>query len=360
VKSKVSLERIVTVGLSLVVAAFVVALATGSLTTDESSGAKPYVSRLAPVEFLYLDGSRILGYLAQLEGGRVGAVHRISKEIRSVSGEAPVAAAKIGASAQYENQADSTITRTESSALGLMVNDIEEDDEPGVELHKVKQIDTTAGLAEMKEGWLVKFKTRNLLSPGYIRPYVVLKQSATLAALFPRALGNEEDAEHSDEQKANAQIFAHQIGPDPRITFAVEPKLKPGKARVTVLLPMHYRGLTSERSLLEKDRHRYTGGRLTVIGKVIRIFPGEETCVDHPDRKSCLHQVQYTDFATREIWQHPLEQASNYLVNHVSHNCAVLVSKEKKKGRACFLANLEEQTQLRAPGAVILPIAVYK
>lgn len=359
-KREVSIERIVTVGLSLIVAGFVVALGTGNLTAGDSPGAKPFVSRLAPVEFLYLDGPRILGYLGQLEGGRVGAVHRISKEIRSVSGEAPVAAGKIGASAQYENQADSTITRTESSALGLMLNDLEEDHEPGVELHKVEHIAAAESLGEMKEGWLVKFKTRDLLSPGYIRPYVVLRQSATLAALFPRETGNREDAEHSEKQMRLAKSFARQVGPDPRITFAVEPKVEAGRPRTTILLPMRYQGLTSERSLLEKDRDRYTGGRLTVIGKVIRLFPGRHRCIESPELKSCHHQVQYTDFATREIWQHPLEHASTYLVNHVSHHCRVLVSEERKEGRACYLANLEEQTQLRAPGAVILPLAVYK
>jgi len=86
-----------------------------------------------------------------------------------------------------------------------------------------------------------------------------------------------------------------------------------------------------------------------------------------------LAEPEYTDYATRETWKHPLEGASNYLIKHVSHSCATRRSKVEVRqrkargdavppleGRPCFLRKLDRQTELHAPGAVILPIAIWK
>ena len=144
--------------------------------------------------------------------------------------------------------------------------------------------------------------------------------------------------------------------------------------RLKVLLPMSYRGLTEERSLLEKGPDEFTGGRLVVFGKVIRLFRHRVHCND----RGCFGKAapEYTDYATRETWRHPLEEASNYLVEHVSHSCHARRTEAEKrrwrrwhvgggamprlKGRSCFLRKLERQTELHAPGAVILPIAIWK
>ncbi|MDX6625975.1 MAG: hypothetical protein QOE56_964 [Solirubrobacterales bacterium] len=356
----------------LVAAVGVYSLVSGRLSGGGSSNAQPFEARMAPAEFLYLDGARILGYVAQLEGGEIGTVHRISKEISQVSGEATAnGLLKIGASSQHENLADSTITRTESSELGLMLDDLRRDPRPGVSIHPIT-LDNAANLNHLREGWLVRFATGALLSPGYIRPYVVVRQSATLAALFPQAAGNQADAERAEIQRRKAESFAKQIGPNPRITFAVAPpRAERGAPSLKVLMPMRYRNLTDERSLLEKGRDQYTGGKLIVIGKVIRIFKQHGKPCEVGDAK-CLLELppEYTDFATQEIWRSPLEQASNYLIEKVSHSCRTprtreeLVGPDKPskliEGRACFLAKLKRQTQLYAPGVVILPLAVYK
>lgn len=349
-----------------VVGAAVLALATGQLDGDGSSGTA-FESPIPPAEFLYLDGGRVLNYLAQLEGGEVGPVHRITKEINSVSGDASTAGFKIGASSQHENEADSTLTRTESSALGLLMADLEEDRQSSTKLHYVR-LNGPASVERLKEGWLVRFVTRDLISPGYIRPYVVVRQSATLAALFPQAAGDPAGAALAETQRRKAKSFARQVGRNPRITFAISPPpASPARAAMKVLLPMRYLGLTNERSLLEKSRDRYTGGKLVVIGKVIRVFRSNDPC----HTRSCVQdrEPQYTDFATQEIWRNPIEQASNWLIDHVSHTCRVEAGMGKPggaaeevavKGRSCFLDKLERQTRLYAPGAVILPLAVYK
>ena len=348
---------------------------------NESSDRTNFTLRIPPAEFLYLDGARILNYLAELEGGSVAKIHRITKEIKQVSAQATVGQATLGASTQHENEADSTIIRTEASELGLLLNDLRDDRWPGVALHWV-DLAEPSDLDKIQEGWLVRFETKDLLSPGYIRPYVVVNQSATLAALFPQVAGDPEGVERAELQRSKAEAFVKKVGPNPRVTFAVAPQTFAGESDpLKILLPMQYRDLTTERSLLEKDQDRYTGGRLVVIGKVIRLFEeGENAC--SPKEAGC-HPV-YTDFATREIWRTPLEHASNFLIDHVSHSCAthhtkpererirgVLQGQDSKRqvkavietpieGRECFLAKLKRQTRLYAPGAVVLPLAVYK
>jgi hypothetical protein len=353
-----------------VVAALALSIAYVELWGEgKDNAAESFEARIPVVEFLYLDGDRVLKYLAELEGGEVGSVRRISKQIDSVNVEAGQGGFNVGASSQHETSAESTMTRTESSALGLLLAKLEDNERDFVHYHDV-ELNNVEDLKRVREGMLVKFVTHYLLSPGYIRPYVVVRQSATLAALFPG--DGEGDADHSVAQRRKAESFARQVGPDPRLTFAVSPPPGKGEQPLKLLLPMRYRGLTQERSLLEKGPDEYTGGRLVVIGKVIRRFKHRVRCEGgHCEGKEV---PEYTDFATRETWRNPLEQASNYLVDTVSHSCrmprsAAEIQRRRRRGqpssqplegRPCFLRKLRRQTELHAPGAVILPIAIYK
>lgn len=233
----------------------VVVIEQGSESSDQTT----FTLRIPPAEYLYLDGARILNYLAELEGGSVAKIHRITKEIRQVSAKATAGQATLGASTQHENEADSTIVRNEASELGLLLSDLREDRWPGVALHWV-DLTKPSDLKQIQEGWLVRFETHDLLSPGYIRPYVVVHQSATLAALFPQVAGDPEGVERAELQRSKAEAFVNKVGPDPRVTFAVaSPPTSDEPEPLKILLPIQYRDLTTERSLLEKDRDRYTG-----------------------------------------------------------------------------------------------------
>lgn len=348
-------------------------LAEGQDADDQFSSAL----RMPPAEFLYLDGPRILTYLEELEGGSVKKIHRISKEIRTASAEATLGQGKIGASTQRENAADSVLTRTEASLLGLLISGLRGNRAPRVSLHHVK-LNKPSHLEDLEEGWLVRFATDDLVSPGYIRPYVVVHQSATLEALFPRKAGDPLSTERSEDQREEAKRFSERVGRNPRVIFAVSPPPPASnKSPLRIMMPMNYLGLTTERSMLEKDEDNRAGGKVVVIGKVIRVFEPE----DNEDL-----DPEYKDWATREIWKNPLKNASNYLIRHVSHSCVTehtdqerkeieeeneeegdldpqqleAVLEEKIKGRKCFLLKLDRQTELYAPGALILPLAVYK
>lgn len=360
-----SWRTLLTVGATGLVLGAVAVLGLHALDDESGSAAQPFQARIPPAEFLYLDGPRILNYLAQLEGGSSKQIHRISKEVRTVSGEVDLAQVKGGASSQREDSAEITLTRTAASSLGLLLHDLKQNTRHGVQMHSV-ELQGPKKLEDIEEGWLVRFVTNDLLSPGYIRPYVVVRQSATLAALFARSAGDDSDPERWKEEKELAESFSDQVGPNPRITFAVAPSSSDGEdLALKLLLPMRYRFLTEERSLLEKGADEYTGGRLVVIGKVIRVFDGVDECANEP----CPEGAEYVDWATREIWEGPLKQASDYLISNVSRNCrtkasamgeAGLGNPGNATGRDCFLAKLRRQTEVDGRGAVILPIAVYK
>jgi hypothetical protein len=319
---------------------------------DPSPSPGSYETVLPPDEFLYLNGAKILTYLSELEGGESGSIHKLAKEVRVLTGTVGADGASIGATSQHESSAESTLVRTEAAELGLLLRDLGEDRKHGVDYESIS-LDEPGSLGELREGELVRFVTRWLSSPGYIRPYVVVHGSATFGALFPRTNGGQASIERAKKQGELAKAFAHQVGGNPRITFMVDPPEEAEDAP-TIMLPLSYSGLTTERSLLEKNRAGYTGGRVVVFGKVARVFPeGHARCTEGP---AC---AVYTDFATREVWKHPLEQASNYLVEHVSHNCRSRAA-QKESGRKCFLTELESETELSSPGAVIVPIAILK
>jgi hypothetical protein len=358
--------------LAIVAAAVIAVVVVELRDSGGDSGSSGFEPPIPAVEYLYLDGDRVLEYLAEVEGGEVGSVKRISQEIRKVEAGVAQGPFNVGASAQHVNSAESTVVRTKASALGLLIKKLEDAENDFVDYHDVT-LSRAQDAWDIREGMLVKFVTHSLLSPGYIRPYVVVRQSATLSALFPRGTDSATAAGRAAKQQQRAESFARQVGPNPRLTFAVSPPPHEGaKKRLKILLPMSYSGLTEERSLLEKGPDEFTGGRLVVFGKVIRLFKHRVHC----DENVCFgrRQPEYTDYATRETWRHPLEGASNYLIEHVSHSCLAHRSEIEKrelhrmlagpipqlKGRACFLRKLKRQTELYAPGAVILPIAIWK
>jgi hypothetical protein len=342
------------------IAALIVALEDRDDRSGDSSGG--FTSALPVSEFFYLDGAKILTYLSELEGGERGSAHEIVKTLHELKGEIGVEGVTGSAISQHETLAESSIVRTEASELGLLLRDLNENKMHGVSYHNV-DITKPGSLTDLKEGELVRFVTRSLSAPGYIRPYVVVRDSATLGALFPRKLGSEASADHASQQRRLAKVFINQIGPDPRITFLITPPEETHNVP-TIILPISYSGLTTERSLLEKDRAQHTGGRLVVFGKVDRVFGTEECPEEEP---TCN---VYTDFATREVWKNPIEQGSSYLINHVSHTCERQLvgdfggidadGPDKITGRECFISELDQQTELSAPGAVIVPIAIVK
>lgn len=175
-------------------AAIVLALVVGLLVVVASSDDGGLFDELdpgiAPAEFLYLDNVRVAAYLAQLEGGAARS-ERLSRTLtRDVSGKATAGGAfEVGASAQEERFIEREVTPTAASNYFRLFDALEDAEDPSVRLRWVDDPRNYEALARLHEGDFVGLSTRDLLRQDYIKPYLVVRQPSTLAALFPLAGG---------------------------------------------------------------------------------------------------------------------------------------------------------------------------
>jgi hypothetical protein len=318
------------------IAAVAVLLFTGSLDgEDDHDGAKSVAKR--PIEFVFLDEPRVRAYLSQIDRGAATQVTRVESLTRSLGGKAKAGSVlELDASAQDTRSEQTVLTPTGVSAFAQLEQQLELTDlnlNDPVTLHN--QHDA------LKEGRLVRMKSRQLLFPHYIAPYVVVRQFATLNALFPR---------RRRAQRKAALRFARQVGPNPRVTLAVQARV--GQALVRYLLPLEYLGLSNERSLL-------AGGTVTIVGKVVRLF--RLRSFDLNDKRA--GRPAYRDLATRETWREPVRGMPGSLYDRISTSRRMVREcRERSLGRArnCLRRALNRQTTVPGPGAVILPLAIYK
>jgi hypothetical protein len=352
---------------------------------DDEAGS---VERPLPAEFLYLDNDRVGAYLAQLNGG-IAKSERLSETLRREdSAKASGAGFEVGASSQRENFVEREVTPTAAASFFRLYAVLRQQEK----LHEVEvdNLDAfTRSFRNLPEGAFVRFESHDLRTPIYANSYLVVRQVGTLKALFPTAGASDFEREQIEAAREEARSYAHQVGENPRIVFALTPPLseqekrerkrewddakadasatngeadgesvkpkkgEPPKKRwgIEFLLPVRYRQLTDERSLIKNG-----GGRFTVVGKMVRVF-----------RRSRDGVVSYVDAPTRETWKKPLGHVPGALLARSSRLCGTPVgsraarrAKTARKLRACVRKLLRIQTEIPGMGAVILPIAIYK
>jgi hypothetical protein len=344
-----------------VIVAAVVWLVTGPLSCDDSGN--PQFPANGPPEFLYLDGTRVLAYLAEFDGGNFTTKKLTEKSSNELSGSIGLQGVEGGEKSQ---NVESTSKEIKATAAGNYIELL-------AKLENLHDGLTTIGLgrfehdvSKMTEGQFVRFQTHGLRPPIYLNPYLAVRQHETLSTLFPLPPKGEPGRERVSLQRANAKRFSERVGDDPRVVFALRPLSekelegkqlrKPEKKnQVQYLMPMDARLLTKERSLI-----KFGGGEFTVVGKVVRIFP---EAGNH-------NSPAYVDSPTLETWQQPLAAAPLKLLCRTNPECATTVRKEgvsvqesrlaTLESRRTAIAALEAQTKIRRRGAVILPIAIYK
>jgi hypothetical protein len=192
--------------------------------------------------------------------------------------------------------------------------------------------------------------------PKYVNPYLAVRQSSTLSALFPMPSSDPSKREAVKRLREAARKFAKQVGDDPRIVFKLDPDGEEEKGP-EYLLPVSFRQLTSERSLI-----KYGGGEFTVLGKVVRLFP-------EPERNPSKQEEAYVDSPTRETWGRPLKRAIRPLLCRSQPSCLHQLGDDEdaaerrhtiEKTREDMSGSLVEGSQIYRKGAVILPVAIYK
>jgi hypothetical protein len=336
-----------------------------------------------PAEFLYLDGDRVLAYLAQFDGGNFTSEQLTRKISDTQNSKISVQdALELGETSQQEVALSRTITPTAAGNYIELLSKLEGHGLKPIGLRRFKD-----EVSRLTEGQFVTFRTHALSSPVYLNPYLAVRQRKTLSTLFPMPPRGEPGRGRVLRQRAGAQRFRDAVGKDPRVVFALRPssesreppsageeeegapRLSPvlrkaeeraekkleGQRQVRYLMPMDAALITKERSLI-----KFGGGEFTVVGKVVRIFPERGT----------RHVPAYVDSPTLETWEQPLAQAPLTLLCRTDPKCAQrLRAKHSTSGgrakaihhaRVWAIEALTEQTEIPRRGAVIVPIAIYK
>jgi hypothetical protein len=358
-----------------------------------------------PAEFLYLDGARVLAYLAQFDGGNFTSEQLTRKVSDTESSKLSLEEAlELGDASQQEQSVARNITPTAAGNYIELLSKLEA-------VHGLK----TIGLGRfnhevhgLTEGQFVVFRTHALSPPVYLNPYLAVRQRRTLSTLFPMPPRGRPGRALVQGEREGALRFRDRVGRNPRVVFALRPLnerertelakrralaglvpaaaaeretneaakppevgevLQPElrlaedraeerlskKRHVEYLMPMDAQLITRERSLI-----KFGGGEFTVVGKVVRIFP------EHGD----YHSPAYVDSPTLETWEQPLAHAPPKLLCRTDPKCAkklhakAATAEEREKAidkaRAWALEALTEQTEIPKRGAVIVPIAIYK
>lgn len=383
--SVAKLSPLKAIGTVALVAAVAV-LAFSRMSSGHAGVASPFPAA-GPAEFLYLDGTRVLAYLAQFDGGNFTSEQLTSKLASSQNSTIAVEKAlELGQSSEQER---SVVKQISPTAAGNFIELLSK-------LEGLPNGLTTVGLdrfdedvQELTEGQFVRFRTHALTSPVYLNPYLAVRDPDTLSTLLPMpATGL--DRARVEAERIGVRHFVGAVGTDPRVVFALRPtsereheaqtglagnggttgpgtpsaaqrraekerRTKAEEAHVQYLMPLDARLITEERSLL-----KFGGGEFTVVGKIVRIFPegGDD------------HRPAYVDSPTEETWAQPLATAPLKLLCRTDPKCMALiradgVTSEQRRGafrhsRAFALEALAEQTQIPVRGAVIVPIAIYK
>ena len=332
-----------------------------------------FESTAVPGEYMYLDPERVVAYLAQIRGGIPGAETQTETLEESVGASAGTAV-----SGTFQRRREAGVSRqvtatTAADFLSLLDKLRDGDLQRPV---RVREIDARPeppsaqafadGVLALREGDFVVIRDARVLMPVHVRPYDAI-----------RRLG---PASFSADPAVRAEIrrYAATVGADPRIVFNIGAHtskddgaplaaplrlanggvvLRPGcpttawpsfgrvwppedPVNARILLPVRYSLIAPESSLL-------SGGDSIVVGKVIRVLRPPTTATPGPQPRES--DVCYRDREARNVFGLTAARIPE----------AVTSTPEGPSRRAVERA-LVSYAGVRAPAAVVVPVAIYR
>jgi hypothetical protein len=308
---------------------------------------------IPPPEYAYLDNPRVGVYLGQIEGGLTSSEKRTRSVADTRTGGVAAGGVELGGSASSAQSVEETVTPTDTALFYRLLDRL---DDKGY-LRELNASNAPAafakGLGVVPEGFFVRIAGCKLRVPTYVQMNEIISESrlpiSAYRAWATAVYGTDEEqiaikaaeAEASGDKAMTglAQIaftpaqelrltraskrFDAAIGANPPVPLAscagkpLETAQKPD-----LLFPVALDALTKERSLL--------AGPVTIVGKVVRQVrsPGDV----YVDRKAF---AAYND---------PLLDLDEALGSEDTS----------------LEGELTEDVTVSPPGAVILPIAIYK
>jgi hypothetical protein len=334
-----------------------------------------------PPEYLYLDNARVLAFLAQIEGGLSDSERRTRSVTRSVDARFSGAAGEAGGSSEEQQFVEEVVTPTATTRFYRLLDRLKD---KGY-LAELDAADPSLAkdLLKVEEGAFVRITACRLELPTYMRLYRLYQKVGSVFAYSMRVdeltpteknlfaqISRERQADFllqklmqwkSLTQTSQKQLsprrkagkgndarglggsvtgssrhgprrYVDMIGRNPRVPLSsCAPRLPSKLPAVDFLFPIQYAALSDEQSLFS--------GTLSIVGKVIRIARRGD--VDQYQDPEALRTFLA---ATYEGEPSLVQQATN-TEDRASHELAT---------------ELVEDATVFAPGAVIIPIAIYK
>jgi hypothetical protein len=326
-------------------------------SSTEESGAGEGATVATPVEFLLLDTTRVDSYLAQLTEG-TEASKKLGEKLTKSASVGVDKVVKAQGELKEESFVEREVTPTASSRLIKLEEELGEviDDKT---VSEEEEEEEEPNWNSVHDGDMIRF-TASVRTPLYVEPYLAISHEATVSALFPNPSRNRAKRQIVQKRREASWKFRRQVGKDPRIVLAVKQAPIVERHRVDVLMPVHMKQLSEERSLL------HTGITFTVVGKVVRFFRAEDPQRDGAEKPS------YVDLATLHTWLHAIRNAPDELICRASQTCSTKIEEfDEKTGKSRHKAILEARHDMieslrsetrigETGGFLIIPIAIYE
>ena len=311
---------------------------------------------IPPPEYVYLDNARVLAYLSQIEGGLSQSEIRTRKVSATRNAGASAGGVEAGGSAASDFSVEATVTPTATTSFYRLLDRL---GDKGY----LTELDASAPpaafareLGAAAEGSFVRIANCRLRLPTYVQMEQVIDETpgpiTAFAAARTAAIGTEQEYLAKEQARVQAEIdagkpqvgmvgmgtyalapgderrltlaakrFAAAIPPTARVPLSTCAGRVLQRARPDLLFPVTLDGLTDERSLL--------AGPVTLVGKVVRqVRKPDDAYVDRKALAAYSQPVGAIDDAL---------ESDEPMSDELNGDVAVL-----------------------PPGAVILPLAIYK
>ncbi len=328
---------------------------SGSTDTGASLAALGQTPGVAPPDYAYLDNAQVALYLGQIEGGAAQS-ERLTQEVAR-NGTAGVSAGgvSLGGSVGSTATAERVVTPTATARFYQLLDQLGQDGY----LHTINMAEAPAQIvrdfAVVPEGSFVQLRNCTVQLPSYVQllqaarspgfdfgdplglsgsptnpataPIYALEGAEVLAGRGRGMLGTAADTYPRGEVKridGAIHGLVRTVGPNPRVPMAsCDGNADEFKPRgVDLLFPILLANFSSEESL--------TAGPVTVVGKLVR---------------AVRNGADYVDDESLTTFSKPLSQLKAARVPGPDGHS--------------FVAELYADSVVLAPGAVILPIAIY-
>ena len=313
---------------------------------------------IPPPEYAYLDNVRVLAYLAQIEGGLSEGEKRQRRVVETNTGGVAAGGVELGGSSSRDEFVEETVTPTATTRFYRLLDRL---DDKGY----LRELNASSGpaafataLGSIPEGFFVRIAGCRLRVPTYVQMNEIITEAGTTIsadrAWTTAVYGTDEEIAASDIAKARAggatalvpsnaqyqltpadrrrltlaaKTFAGAIDRNPPVPLSSCAGTFDAPSKPDLLFPVGLDALTTERSLL--------AGPVTVVGKVVtQVRRAGDVYVDRNAIAAYTAAVDAMD---------------NALFDGFYGEDATSLGVE-----------LAADATVSPPGAVILPIAIYK